>query len=169
MHLNYIWEWSIHYYYVNPITQQYESNQVATMKNKVGPCAPVIVWSWSIRCPSLSAIFDSLDSNTNQELFEKYLCNHGSHYEKYGRLLITQRKPSRATTLFNVGKDDWNTKEDTSKSLKNALHILWYAKRHLSSWSNVEQWKNQACSLSCYQVTLIWRKAGRQAGSKTRS
>ena len=35
-------------------------------------------------------------------------------------------------TLFTVSKDEWNTKEDTGKSLKNALHVLRYAKRHLS-------------------------------------
>ena len=41
-----------------------------------------------------------------------------------------QRKPSRATaksTLFTVSKNEWNTKEDTGKSLKNALDILQYA------------------------------------------
>jgi len=46
-----------------------------------------------------------------------------------------QRKPSHATTeltLFTVSKDEWNTKEYTGKSMKNALHILLYAKRHLS-------------------------------------
>ena len=60
-------------------------------------------------------------------------------------------------TLVTVSKDEWNTKEDTGKSLKNALHLLRYAKRYLSGWSDVEQWKNQARSLSCYQVTLVWR------------
>jgi len=49
---------------------------------------------------------------------------------------VTQRKPSCATTkstLFTVSKDEWNTKEDTGKPMKNAMHIqvLWYAKRHL--------------------------------------
>jgi len=34
--------------------------------------------------------------------------------------------------LFTVSKDEWNTKEDTGKSLKNALHVLRCAKRHLS-------------------------------------
>jgi len=53
--------------------------------------------------PFLSAMFDLLHSSTNQELFEKHLC-----------------------------KNEWNTKEDTVKSLKNALHVLRYAKRHLS-------------------------------------
>jgi len=33
---------------------------------------------------------------------------------------------------FTVSKDEWNTKEDTGKSLNNALHILQCAKRHLS-------------------------------------
>ena len=51
-------------------------------------------------------------------------------------------KPSRArakSTPFPVSKDEWDAKEDTGKSMKNALHILWYAKRHLSGRSDVEQ------------------------------
>ena len=44
-------------------------------------------------------------------------------------------KPSRATTkltLFAVSKDEWDTKEDTGKSMKNAFYVLQYAKMHLS-------------------------------------
>ena len=66
--------------------------------------------------PPFLLLFNSLHSSTNQELFEKHLCNKSSHYEKYGQFLVTQRKPSRATTklmLFIVSKDEWNTKEDT--------------------------------------------------------
>ena len=51
-------------------------------------------------------------------------------------------KPSHAIaklTLFSVSKDEWDTKEDTGKSMKNALYILWYAKRYLSGRSDVEQ------------------------------
>jgi len=56
-------------------------------------------------------------------------------------------EPSHATTkltLFTalhctLNKDEWNTKEGTGKSLKNALHILRYSKRHLSGLSDVEQ------------------------------
>ena len=58
-----------------------------------------------------------LHSNTNQEPFEKHLCNQSSHYEKYRYI----GKPSRATaklTLFAVNKDEWDTKEDTGKSMK---------------------------------------------------
>ena len=33
---------------------------------------------------------------------------------------------------FPVSKDEWGTKEDTGKSMKNALYILRYAKRRLS-------------------------------------
>jgi len=50
--------------------------------------------------------------------------------------------------VFAVSKYEWNTKEDTGKSMKNVLHVLRYATRHLSGQSNVEQWKNQFCSLS---------------------
>ena len=51
-------------------------------------------------------------------------------------------KPSHATaksTLFAVSKDEWDTKEYTGKSMKNALYVLRYAKRHLSARSDVEQ------------------------------
>ena len=40
-----------------------------------------------------------------------------------------RRKPLHATTkltLFTVSKNEWNTKEDTGKSLKNALHVQRY-------------------------------------------
>ena len=45
------------------------------------------------------------------------------------------KKPSHAittATLFTVSKDGYDIKEDIGKSLKNALYILRYAKRHLS-------------------------------------
>jgi len=30
-----------------------------------------------------------------------------------------------------VNKDEWDTKEGHGKSMKNALHVQWYGKRHL--------------------------------------
>ena len=45
-----------------------------------------------------------------------------------------------------VSKDEWGTKEDTGKSMKKALHVLRYVKRHVSGQSNSE--KNQAHSPS---------------------
>ena len=53
-----------------------------------------------------------------------------------------EEKPSRTiakSTFFTVSKDEWDTKEDTGKSMKNALYVLRYTKRHLSGQSNVEQ------------------------------
>ena len=41
---------------------------------------------------------------------------------------------SRATTKsthFAVSKDEWNTNEDSGKSMKNTLYILRYAKKYL--------------------------------------
>jgi len=160
--LNYICEWSIHYSSLSAmftplysstnqeLFEKYVCNQSSHYENMMVLHAPVIVW---IHSPSLWAMFDSLHSSTNQEELEKNLCNKSSHYEKYGRFLATQRKPSCATTkltLFTVSKDEWNTKEDTGKSLKNVLDVLRYTKRHLLGWSDVEQWKNQAGSLSHY-------------------
>ena len=47
-----------------------------------------------------------------------------------------EEKPSRDTAKsipFAISQDEWDTKEDTGKSMKNALYILQYAKRHVSS------------------------------------
>ena len=153
-------------------------------------------------------MFNPLHSISNQELFEKHLCNphtlkyvNGAVHPGYinyclkSEVSITFRcwlcstcytairiknclkstsaikivtmkntddfgyegKPSRAiakSTLFAVSKDEWHTKEDTGKSMKNALYILRYAKRHLSGRSNVEQCKNQARSLCCFELRL---------------
>ena len=47
-----------------------------------------------------------------------------------------ERKPSHATAKsipFTVSKDEWDTKEDTGKYIKNALYVLRYAKSHVSS------------------------------------
>ena len=84
--------------------------KVATMKNTMVLCAPVIIWNWSIHSPSLLAVFDSLRSSTNQELFEKHLCNKRSHYEKYGWFLVMQRKLAISATtkliFLTVSKDE---------------------------------------------------------------
>jgi len=50
-------------------------------------------------------------------------------------------KPSHAyhkSILFAVSKDEWDTKEDTGKSMKNTLYVRQYGKRHLSGWSEIK-------------------------------
>jgi len=88
----------------------------------------------NIHYPSLSAMFNLLYSSMNQELFENTSAIKVATMKKIRTISITQRKPSRTTTkstLFTVSKDEWNTKEDTGKSLKDALHVLRYVKKHL--------------------------------------
>jgi len=41
------------------------------------------------------------------------------------------RKAIMQIDIFAASKDEWNTKEDIDKSMKNELYMLWYAKRHL--------------------------------------
>jgi len=65
-------------------------------------------------------------------------------------------------THFVVNEDEGDTKEGAGKSMKNALYVQWHGKRHLSGWSDVEQWKNQDRSLSHCRVTRVWRH---QSGS----
>ena len=69
----------------------------------------------SIHYAALLAMFNPLYNITNQELFEKHLCNQSSHYEKYGRFLLQRKAVTcyRKSTPFAVSKDKWDTKEDT--------------------------------------------------------
>ena len=86
-------------------------------------------------------MFNPLHRILDQELFESTPTikiatmknTDDFHYE--GKLSCTTAK----LTLFAVSKDEWDTKENTGKSMKNALYIVWYAKRHLSGQSNIEQ------------------------------
>jgi len=48
---------------------------------------------------------------------------------------------------FVASKDEWDTKEDTGKSMKNALYEQQCPKRHLSSGSNIKQQKIKSISL----------------------
>ena len=71
-----------------------------------------------------------LQSITNQELFDKHLCNQSSHYKNMNDF-CHERKPSctiAKSTPFTVSKDNWDTNEDTGKSKKNVLYVLRYAK-----------------------------------------
>ena len=81
----------------------------------------------------LYCMFNPLHSITNQELFESTSAIKVATMKNTDNFCY-EGKPSRVTaksTLFAVSKDKWDTKEDTGKSKKNALYILWYAKRHL--------------------------------------
>ena len=67
-------------------------------------------------------------------------------------------KPSRARAKsipFPVSKDEWDTKEDTGGSMKNALYVLRYAKRAPVGPKRRRTVKNQALSFSHYRVTLV--------------
>jgi len=64
-------------------------------------------------------------------------------------------KPSRAyhkINTFVVSENEGNTKEGPGKSMKNALYAQRHGKRHLSGWSNVEQWKIKSVNLAVVEL-----------------
>jgi len=73
-----------------------------------------------------------LCSSTNQQLFKKNFSNQSSHYENYGQFNGSHHVPTTKSTLFVVNKDEWYTKEGRGKSMKSALYVQRYGKRHLS-------------------------------------
>ena len=88
-------------------------------------------------------MFNQLHSIMDQELymFEKHLCNQSSHLKNTDDFCY-KRKSQCATaklTLYAASKDEWDIKEETGKSMKNALYVLWYAKRHFSGQGDIEQ------------------------------
>jgi len=55
--------------------------------------------------------------------------------------------PTTKSTLLVVSKDEWDTMKDTGKSMKNALYVLQYGKRHLQATSNSEKIKPIALAI----------------------
>jgi len=65
-----------------------------------------------------------------------------------------------------MSKDKRDTKEGTDKSMKNALYVQRYGKRHLSGWSDIKQKKIKPVTLAI--VELHDSKGIGQAGSYVR-
>jgi len=118
--------------------------------------APVIIWNRSIHCPSPSAMFDS---STNQELFEKHLCNKSSCYENTDNFLLCKgsHHMQRPNLCFSLSAKMNGTQRRTLVSPWR-MHCTYYDMpkdtSHAEVTSNSE--KNQACSLSRYRATLVW-------------
>jgi len=61
--------------------------------------------------------------------------------------------------IFHRQQDEWDTKEDTGKSLKNSLYVQ---PKNTSQAEVTLNSENQAHNLSYHGVTLVWQ-AGSQA------
>ena len=64
-------------------------------------------------------------------------------------------KRSRATSksgFFAVNRDEWDTKHDTGKSMKKALYVLWFAKRHLSAEVTSNSEKIKPIALAVFKL-----------------
>jgi len=173
--LNYIWEWNILFITVLclPCSPRYTAIRiknclkstpvikVATMKNTMVPCILIIVWNWSIHCSSLSAIFNLLHYSTNQELFEKHLCNQGSHYEKYRDDFRYTKKAIMCNYQINTFHYQQRWMEHKGghwlvpKECIGRTAVCQKAPLRLKRHQTVK--KNQASNLSRYWVMLVWR------------
>jgi len=74
-------------------------------------------------------------------------------------LHLPKSRTKAITGTTNCGKGEKNGAQRRTKvsSMMQALELLQLAKRLILGWSSVKQWRNQACSYSHYQVTLVWR------------
>ena len=153
---NFICEWSIHFCSLSVIFTPLHSrmnqelfkkdvcNQSSHYEKYDGTVHPSYCLKLKYPLPfSVSYVWLVIHSNTNQEVFEKHLCNKSSHCEESWRFLIMEGKYTcnhQINAFWLSAK--MNQAGDTSKSQKNALHVLPYAKRHLSDGSNAKQWNN---------------------------
>jgi len=85
---------------------------------------------------SLPAMFNPLHSSTNQQIGTMKITDDFCYEWKPS---WPDHVPTTKSTLFVVSKGEWVTKEGTGKSMKNALHVQRYVKRHPLGWSNIEQ------------------------------
>jgi len=118
-------------------------------------CLTISIIIWKVKYITFHCqLFSKCYQQYKSRVFEKQKVTSVKNTHNF---TVMRRKPTTKLIYFTVSKDEWNTKEGTCKSMKNALYVLQYAKKHLLVWSDVEQWKNQACSLNHCQVMLVWR------------
>ena len=131
--------------YVQPVTQHFESRAVrkapqqSTYIERNGAACPSYINNYRLKSEVSITLRCQLCS-TRYTAVQMKNCLKSTSAIKIATMtnmdnFCYEGKPSCAIaklTLFAVSKDEWDTKEDTGKSMKKALHILWYAKRHLS-------------------------------------
>jgi len=156
-----VWKWSIHYPSLSAMfdsllsstNQELFENNVSKLSSHYKNYDVAACPSYRLKLKySLSAMFDSIHSSMNQEVFEKHLCNKNCHYEKYGLFLVTQRKPSRATTklmLFIVSKDNGTQRRTLVSPWR--IHCMYCGVPKGTSWgeatSNSEKIKSIALAV----------------------
>ena len=124
----------------------------------VNPCAVCPSYQlssekWSIHCQLCSTCYVALrikNCSKSTSVIEVVTTKNTDTFCYEG-------KPSHATaksTLFAVSKNEWDTKEDTGKSMKNALYILWYAKRHFLGRSDINSEKIKSVALAVIKLHL---------------
>ena len=86
---------------------------------------------------------------------KKCLCNQ---FQSLYRIEATMLLPQIITyTVAIVKKKNGSTKEDKGSAMVQTLKLLWLVIRHLPGRSDIDCWRNQACSLSCSLVKLGWK------------
>jgi len=111
------------------------------------PIYVFIVWKEDA---SLPAMLNLLCRSTNQQLFKRTFVIKVATMKIMDDLM-------EAITCLPLNRR-WTKMNGTQRrAMKNALYVQRYGKRHLSGWSDVEQQKNQARSLSHCWVMRVWR------------
>ena len=169
------------------------------------PCTPCCAHQlssekWGIHYTSLSTMFNLLHGNMNQELpknhlckyyakyrrchvphyctegkasivnycysailVKKHLCNQGSHNEKYGQFLFCKGshhiQPPNRHLLLSAKMNGTQRRTMVSPwRMYCSVHTVVCQKAYLGlKQCRCEEWKNQTCSISCYQVMLVWK------------
>jgi len=112
----------------------------------------------------LSSYYASLPAVTKQYKLRSVRCVIKKPVGKFPLYKENHTKEAIMCNLrINTFCYEWNTKKGTSKSMKNALYILRYVKRHLSSQSDIKSGKIKSIALTT--VKLRWSEVISQAGS----
>jgi len=119
----------------------YELYNIMGLANPIAPHTPLtyLLSEKKMLCYQLCSC-----SRMNQLLFKKNFCNQSSHYENYGWFNGSHHVSTTKSTLFVANKDEWCTKEGCAKSMKKALYVQRYGKRHLLGWKRCQTAKKSS-------------------------
>jgi len=130
--LNYIWEWSIHYGSLSASSPCSTSQELFESMSVIKVATTKIRWCHTPQLSSETEVSIALLCqlcSTHYTAVRTKNCLKSTSVIKVATMKSTDDfslckgsyDMTTKLTLFTVSKDEWNTKEDTGKSLKNAL------------------------------------------------
>jgi len=142
-----------HYHLYTPLgTTYYYTLPYHSATVKVNSCASLFgVWISICFITLCFQLFSTHYTAVQYESRTKHLYNQSCHYNKYRWFLLCKGSHHVVPLNWHFSLSAKMNGTQWRMLWKNALRVLWCAKRHFLGWSDIKQQKNPK---SCYRILI---------------